>query len=64
MNLSVAAFTHPVTVGITLGLVLGKFAGVFGFTWLAVRFGFGALPPGVNWRQLAAWRGSPASASP
>jgi Na+:H+ antiporter, NhaA family len=53
MNLSVAAFTHPVTVGISLGLVLGKFAGVLGFTWLAVRFGFGALPQGVNWHQLA-----------
>ncbi|HET9474045.1 MAG TPA: Na+/H+ antiporter NhaA [Steroidobacteraceae bacterium] len=56
-NLSGAAFTHPVTVGITLGLVLGKFAGVFGFTWLAVRLGFGALAPGVTWRHLAgvAW---------
>ena len=56
-NLSVAALTHPVTVGIALGLVLGKFLGVFGFTWLAVRLGFGALPVGVTWRQLAgvAW---------
>ena len=57
MNLSVAALTHPVTVGIALGLVIGKFAGVLGFTWLAVRLGFGALPQGVTWRQLAgvAW---------
>ena len=56
-NLSVAVITHPVTVGIALGLLLGKFAGVFGFTWLAVRLGFGTLPAEVSWRQVAgvAW---------
>ena len=51
-NLNLAVFTHSVTVGIALGLFFGKLAGVLGFTWLAVRFGFGALPAGVNWRHL------------
>ena len=56
-NLSLAVITHPVTVGIALGLLLGKFVGVFGFTWLAVRLGFGSLPAEVSWRQVAgvAW---------
>jgi NhaA family Na+:H+ antiporter len=57
LNLGMDVITHPVTVGIALGLLIGKFAGVFGFTWLAVRFGFGALPMEVGWRQVAgvAW---------
>jgi NhaA family Na+:H+ antiporter len=33
-------------------LLLGKLVGVFSFTWLAVRLGLGALPPGVSWRHL------------
>src|SRR5262245_17814113 len=43
---------HPVTLGTTLGLLLGKLAGVFGFTWMAVRLGFGRLPAGVTWGHL------------
>jgi len=52
LNVTFAALAHPVTIGITLGLLLCKLAGVFGFTWLAVRFGFGALPAGVGWRHV------------
>jgi Na+:H+ antiporter, NhaA family len=48
-EISVAILMHPVTLGISLGLFAGKLAGVFGFTWLAVRLGFGALPSGVHW---------------
>lgn len=40
-------------VGIALGLVVGKFAGVFGTTWLLVRSGVAALPGGANWAQVA-----------
>jgi NhaA family Na+:H+ antiporter len=43
---------HPVTLGIALGLLAGKVVGVFGFTWLAVRLGFGRLPEQVSWRHL------------
>jgi Na+:H+ antiporter, NhaA family len=41
-----------VTVGIILGLVLGKPLGIFGASVLAVRLRLGALPQGVNWRML------------
>jgi len=46
-------FAHPVTLGISLGLLLGKFIGVFTFTWLAVRWGLGKLPAGVGWQHVA-----------
>lgn len=50
---------EPVTLGIALGLVLGKFIGISAFCWLAVRTGLGVLPSGVNWHHMlgAAWLG-------
>jgi len=47
-----AAFTHPVTLGVLLGLVIGKPVGITFFSWLAVRLGLAALPPGVAWRSV------------
>ena len=43
---------HPVTLGIALGLLVGKVVGVFGFSWLAVKLGFGKLPERVGWHHL------------
>ena len=45
-------FLHPVTLGIALGLLAGKLVGVFAFSWLAVKLGFGKLPEQVTWRHL------------
>jgi NhaA family Na+:H+ antiporter len=36
-----------------LGLVVGKFAGVFSFSWLAVRLGIVTLPSGASWKSFA-----------
>lgn len=47
-----AALTHPVTIGIVLGLVIGKQVGVTLFSWVAVRLGFAELPYGVTWLQF------------
>ena len=47
-----AALTHPVTIGIVLGLVIGKQVGVTLFSWAAVRFGIAVLPYGVSWLQF------------
>lgn len=51
------ALRHPVTQGVIISLVLGKFIGVAGFAWLAVKSGLGKLPSQVSWPQLlgAAW---------
>jgi NhaA family Na+:H+ antiporter len=40
---------NPVTVGIILGLVVGKQVGVTLFAWMAVRSGVAQLPSGVRW---------------
>ena len=50
---------QPVTLGVMLGLVLGKFIGITSFTWLAVRLGLARLPGSVQWRHIlgAAWLG-------
>ncbi len=42
-----------VIMGIALGLIVGKLVGIFGFSFLAVKLGFGALPQGVNWTKIA-----------
>jgi NhaA family Na+:H+ antiporter len=51
------ALTHDVTLGVIGGLVIGKFAGISLFSWVAVRFGLARLPSGVRWAHLlgAAW---------
>ncbi|HEX3062430.1 MAG TPA: Na+/H+ antiporter NhaA [Usitatibacter sp.] len=51
------AFSSALTLGVIVGLVAGKFIGISGFSWLAVRLGIGRLPAGVDWRQVmgAAW---------
>ncbi len=37
-----------ITIGIAAGLLAGKALGIFGITWLAIRFGVGQLPAGVT----------------
>lgn len=44
-----AVFTHPVSLGIFLGLVVGKQVGILLFSWFAVRLKMAELPHGVNW---------------
>lgn len=46
------ALTHPVTLGVALGLLVGKLTGISLFTWLAVRVGWGHLPRETDWRQV------------
>lgn len=47
-----AAFASPVTLGVLLGLVIGKPIGVTLFSWLAVRSGFAELPRGLGWKHI------------
>lgn len=48
------ALLHPVTLGIALGLFLGKQIGVFGFMVIAVLLKVAPKPKGANWVQLYA----------
>lgn len=45
------------SIGIFLGLLVGKQFGVFGFAWLTVRMGLARLPASATWSQLygVAW---------
>lgn len=45
--------SHPVTLGVALGLVVGKFIGITGASWLALRLGVGQLPSGTSFAQIA-----------
>jgi NhaA family Na+:H+ antiporter len=51
-GMTVESFTHPVPMGIAVGLLLGKTVGVFGLTWVAIKLRVAALPAGANWGQL------------
>ena len=42
-----------VSLAVMLGLVLGKFVGVFSFSWLAIRFKVVKLPTGTTWQSFA-----------
>ncbi len=48
-----AAMRSPLTWGIVGGLVLGKFIGITGATWLVQRLGWGQLAPGLTLRRVA-----------
>lgn len=46
------ALSHPATVGVFCGLVLGKVVGIAGFSWIAIKLGIGQLPAGTNFQQI------------
>ncbi len=48
---------HPITLGVMLGLMLGKPIGVTFASWLAVRIGLSTLPENVSWKHIhgAGW---------
>jgi len=51
-GISIADLTHPVTVGIASGLLIGKPVGILTFVWLAISLKIAELPKNVNWTQV------------
>ncbi|MGW0967985.1 Na+/H+ antiporter NhaA [Streptomyces sp. NPDC002516] len=47
-------FTRPETLGVVLGLVVGKAVGIFGGTWLTARFTRASLSDELEWADVAA----------
>ena len=47
-----AMLLDPVTLGVALGLLVGKQLGVFGFVLAAVRLGWAQRPAGATWAQV------------
>lgn len=47
-----SAIINPVSIGVTLGLVIGKFVGVLLFTFIMVKTGLGSLPNQASWKHM------------
>ena len=51
-GMTIKALFEPVSLGIILGLFVGKQLGVFSFAWLAIKLKLATLPDKVSWTQL------------
>lgn len=45
-------FGSRVALGVAVGLIVGKAVGISGFTWMAVRLGWGRLPSRTGWQHI------------
>jgi len=45
--------THPVMLGVSMGLLLGKFIGITGTSWLMLKLGMAAMPRDTRFSQIA-----------
>lgn len=52
-GLEFSSIFSGVSLAIILGLIGGKFIGIFSFTWLAVKLGIAKLPEETNWKMIA-----------
>ena len=52
-DLEFSSIFHGVSLAIIVGLLAGKFLGVFIFSWLTVKLGWAPMPEGCNWKQIA-----------
>lgn len=44
---------HGVGLSVFVGLVIGKFVGIFSFSWLAIKLGIVSMPTGANWKMFS-----------
>lgn len=52
-ELVIQGFSSPITIGIIIGLVVGKPVGILMFSYVALKTGFGKLPQGVRFKDIA-----------
>jgi NhaA family Na+:H+ antiporter len=43
---------NPVSIGVALGLILGKFIGILSFCWIMVKLGLASLPQDTSWKHI------------
>lgn len=53
-GMSLSTLSSPLTLGVALGLVVGKALGVFSFSYFAVKVGIAKLSEGINFKQIFA----------
>jgi NhaA family Na+:H+ antiporter len=51
-GMSFGSLFEPIPLGVTLGLFIGKAAGIFGAAWAAVRWQIASKPEGATWEQI------------
>ena len=52
-TMNIGSLFSGVGLAVMLGLVLGKFLGVFSFSWLAIRMKIVSLPKNTDWKSFA-----------
>jgi NhaA family Na+:H+ antiporter len=53
LNMNPADIFEGISLAIILGLLVGKFVGIFSFSWLAVKLGLAPMPAHSNWKMMA-----------
>lgn len=49
----VSSLFEGVSIAIIISMVVGKFVGIFSFSWLTVKLGFAPMPAHSNWKMIA-----------
>ena len=52
-DMEISQLFHGIAPAIIIALVLGKFIGIFSFSWLTIKLGLAPMPEGGNWPRLA-----------
>ena len=52
-TMSLGSLVGGISLSVIIGLVAGKFIGVFTFSWSAIKLGFVQLPQGADWKSFA-----------
>jgi NhaA family Na+:H+ antiporter len=52
-TMSLGSLVSGISLSVIIGLVAGKFIGVFTFSWAAIKLGFVQLPQGADWKSFA-----------
>ena len=51
--MSLGSLVGGIGLSVIIGLVAGKFIGVFSFSWIAIKLGLVQLPQGADWKSFA-----------
>lgn len=52
-DMEISQLFQGIAPAIIIALVIGKFLGIFTFSWLTIKLGFAPMPDGGNWSRLA-----------
>jgi len=53
LNIAPVTIIEGISLAIICGLVLGKFLGIFAFSWLTVKLGWAPMPSRSKWKMMA-----------